>query len=306
MHPNRPVAFAALLSIFALTPGIAVAHPGDGSARQGPWSVELTDESGRHLPTFELRGRTYVLGEPSQRYLVRVRNETGRRTEVVVSVDGLDVTDGKPAAWERRGYLVEPYGEVTIDGFRLSQAAVAAFRFGSVAGSYAASKGNARDVGVIGVAVFPERAPAWRPLPPQPRYPYPSPYPYPQDEGSRLAPRSESAPAPSAAPSGEGEATGPQAPSARRDFDRSRPGLGTEFGEAHGSPVYEVAFERASSQPAAVLTLRYDDRRGLLAAGVDVDRYASGSSDEVWRREQANPFRSSGPYSEPPPGWRGW
>lgn len=308
MQPHRPLALAAMLSILAVAPRIAAARPGDGPARQGPWSVELTDEWGRVLPTFELRGRTYVLGEPGQRYVVRVRNETVRRAEVVVSVDGLDVTDGKPAGWERRGYLVEPYGEVTIDGFRLSQAAVAAFRFGSVASSYAAAKGNARDVGVIGVAVFPEREPAWRPQPRPPRYPYPYPYPYPspQDEGARSAPRSESAPAPFEAPSGAGKATGPQAPSARRDLDRSRPGLGTEFGEAHGSSVYEVPFERASSQPAAVLTLRYDDRRGLLAAGVDVDRYAWGSGDEVWRREQANPFRSNGTYAEPPPGWRGY
>jgi hypothetical protein len=34
---------------------------------------------------------------------------------------------------------------------------VAAFRFGSVRGSYAARKGNDRNVGVIGVAFFAER-----------------------------------------------------------------------------------------------------------------------------------------------------
>jgi hypothetical protein len=34
---------------------------------------------------------------------------------------------------------------------------VAAFRFGSVRGSYAAGKGGERNVGVIGVALFSER-----------------------------------------------------------------------------------------------------------------------------------------------------
>jgi hypothetical protein len=201
--------------------------------------MELTDEWGRTLPTFEHRGHTYVLGEPGQRYLLRVRNGSGRRVEVVASVDGRDVADGQPAAWQRRGYLVEPYGEVTIDGYRLSQASVAAFRFGSVARSYAAAKGDARDVGVVGVAVFTERAAPQRP----PYSPYLRPYPYPRGEGS--SPRSEAAPGRSSdAPAGEraekhsGSAEAPSA--AMRDSDRSRPGLGTEFGEAHGSPVVEV------------------------------------------------------------------
>jgi len=67
-------------------------------------------------------------------------------------------------------------------------------------------------------------------------------------------------------------------------------------------PVEEVPFERASSHPGAVLTLRYDDRQGLLAAGVDLDRWARSRREEAWRRERADPFRSSG-YAEPPPGW---
>lgn len=293
----------ALLAACAAEPRWTQAHPAEAPARQGPWSMELTDEWGRTLPTFEHRGRTYVLGEPGQRYLLKVRNGSGRRVEVVASVDGRDVADGQPAAWQRRGYLVEPHGEVVIDGYRLSQAAVAAFRFGSVARSYAAAKGDTRDVGVVGVAVFTERAAPTRP----PYSPYLRPYPYPRGEGSPG--RAEAVPGPSNdAPAGEraerrgGAADAPS--SAMRDSDRARPGLGTEFGEAHGSPVYEVAFARASSHPAAVLTLRYDDRRGLAAAGVELDRWAWEAPDDRWLREQANPFRSGGGYAEPPPGWR--
>jgi hypothetical protein len=250
-----------------------------------------------------------VLGEPGQRYLLRVRNGSPRRIEVVASVDGLDVVDGRKASWDRRGYLVEPYGELSIDGFRLDRSAVAAFRFGSVASSYAASKGDARDVGVVGVAVFPER-----PAPPPRPYPYPSPYPYPYPywgrDDERAAPRSEAAPAPSEGPSASAEAPAMKgragSSQAMRDFDRSRPGLGTRFGEAHGSAVREVSFERESDHPASLLTLRYDDRRGLAAAGVDLERWAWGRDDEAWRRERANPFRANGPYAEPPPGWRPW
>lgn len=301
MPALRTLALASLLAATAaaFAPRTALA----AGAQQGPWSFELTDEWGRTLPTFESRGRTFVLGEPGQRYLVRVHNSTGRRAEVVVSVDGRDVVDGQRASWDRRGYVVEPYGDVTIDGYRLSQADVAAFRFSSVSRSYAAAKGDARDVGVIGVAVFPERAPIWRPQPPPYR---PWPYPGYRDEAAPSERRSEAAPAPAPEARSSGKAGAAEAPMARGGFAPERPGLGTEFGERHGSAVEEVQFVRASSQPAAVLTLRYDDRRGLLAAGVDLDRYAWGGADDAWQREHANPFRSNGPYAEPPAGWRGY
>lgn len=292
MTPRRLVA-VALFALAAL-PALARAHPQQVPARQGPYSVELVDDSGRALPTFSHQGRTWVLGVPGQRYLLRIRNGSGRRIEVVASVDGRDVVDGRPAAWEKRGYLVEPFGETTIDGYRLSGEAVAAFRFGSVRDSYAARMGDARDVGVIGVAVFPERAVAWRPRP------YPG-QPWDADAGAgRGEPRSEAAPPPSA----QGSAESAPAPEARRSLERGRPGLGTEFAERHHSHVEEVPFQRAASSPAAVLTLRYDDRQGLLAAGVDLDRWGHGRRDEAWRRERATPFRSSG-YAEPPPGWPG-
>ena len=294
---RRRLAAAALIAAVAALPLTALAHHSDAPARQGPYSLGLVDDTGRVLPTFSHRERTFVLGVPGQRYRLRIRNGSGRRVEVVASVDGRDVVDGGMAAWEKRGYLVEPFGEATIDGYRLSGDAVAAFRFGSVRDSYAARMGDARDVGVIGVAVFPERAPAWRPRP----YAHP-PSPYDREEGAGRGEPSEAAPPPAAKGSASAEAAPYQAPEARRSLDRSRPGLGTEFAERHDSHVEDVPFERAASHPAAVLTLRYDDRQGLLAAGVDVDRWARDRREEIWRRDQADPFRSSG-YAEPPPGW---
>ena len=89
--------------------------------------------------------------------------------EAVVSVDGRDAIDGRPADFRnKRGYLVPPWGSVDIEGWRISRAQAAAFRFSSVPDSYAARTGSAREVGVIGVAVFPERhvpRPIYRPQP---------------------------------------------------------------------------------------------------------------------------------------------
>ena len=131
---------------------------GSVSAAGGVVSVGLRDESGRFLSGFAATGKSYVIGEAGRRYIIVVHNNTDNRLEVVLSVDGLDVLDGKAASFNKRGYLVDPRAEVEIDGFRQSVDTVAAFRFGSVRGSYAAQKtGDARNVGVIGLAVFNER-----------------------------------------------------------------------------------------------------------------------------------------------------
>jgi hypothetical protein len=92
-----------------------------------------------------------------------VHNATAARFEVVASVDGLDVIDGRPADPNRRGYIVAPHGVLTIDGFRRSSDAVAAFRFGRVADSYAAQTTGDRNVGVVGMAIFAERGAGWTP-----------------------------------------------------------------------------------------------------------------------------------------------
>ncbi len=290
--PARSLALAALLS--AALPFRAAAHGPVRPDRSGAWSIELVDESGAVLPTFQQRGRTWVLGTLGQRYLVRVRNGSPGRVEIVVSVDGRDVIDGRPASWDKRGYLVDPQGEVVIDGFRLSQQSVAAFRFSSVPRSYAARMGDARDVGVIGVAVFPERQPRW--VPP------PRPFPSQRDEAAPEA----SAPAPGAPPAaGEAAKSAPSPEGlASRQKSASRPGLGTEFGEQHESRVTQVLFERARPRPDAVLTVRYDDRPGLIALGIDVDGRDAWSRDDAWLRENADPFRRNVSYSQPPPGWR--
>ena len=147
---------ASVLIGGATAPAARVSVP--EQAVTGPWSVCVVDDTGRVLPTFRHRGGLYALGAAGERYAVRVRNGSPGRVEVVVSVDGRDVLDGRPADWKKRGYLVEPRGELSIEGFRIGESSVGAFRFGAVSRSYAARMGDARDVGVIGVAVFAEDA----------------------------------------------------------------------------------------------------------------------------------------------------
>lgn len=120
-------------------------------------TMSLHDEYGNILSAVRGNGRTVAVGENGQRYIISIDNNTNERFEIVLSVDGLDVLDGTDAGYGKRGYLIEAYGHLEIEGFRQSQDAVAAFRFGSVKDSYAARTGSARNVGVIGAAAFGER-----------------------------------------------------------------------------------------------------------------------------------------------------
>lgn len=289
---HRSLSLALALAV-TMAPALACAH--GGGERRGPWSVDVVDEHGASLPTFHEGGRTYVLGTLGRRYGIRVRNGSARRVEVVVSVDGRDAIDGRASSLEKRGYVVDPFGEFTVDGYRLGLASVAAFRFSSVPRSYAARMGDARDVGVIGVAVFPERE--W----PRPRQRRPLPFPVVPDEERSRAEGLEADEGLAGAPS---SSEGPRAQGRKSESSAARPGLGTEFGEERDSHATEVPFERARPRPDAVLTLRYDDRAGLLALGIDVDGRRTARADDRWLRERADPFRRDVGFAPPPPGWR--
>ncbi|MGH9648527.1 MAG: hypothetical protein ACRD4E_17115 [Bryobacteraceae bacterium] len=276
----------AFLTCLAIAlPALAVPSNARAASQSGPYSMELIAEDGRTLPTFWNDGSTYVLGDRGERYSIRIRNQSGSRVEFVTSVDGRDVLDGNPASWVKRGYIVNPWDQVVIDGFRLDENRVAAFRFSAVRDSYAARMGNARDVGVIGVAVFTERQ----------RPPMIDRRMIPNRGLLDLGSGAQPAAAPPSATADARSAEADEKAASRK----GRPGLGTEFGESRWSHVNEVDFVRSSAQPAFVLSLRYDDRAGLRAMGVNLHPYVEASDVDL--RETAQPFR--GNYCRPPAGW---
>jgi hypothetical protein len=296
----------AVASLACATPASGQALGSEGAGYEVTVLVD-----GVPAPTYHHGGQTYVLGQQGLRYVLRVSNHTGRRIEAVVSVDGRDVIDGRPADFRsKRGYLVPAWGQVDIDGWRLSARQAAVFRFSSVADSYAARMGNAREVGVIGVAVFPERV--YTP-PPRVYQPYPY-YPYDDARGGYGGRREEEAAPPAstdASPRNKSAEPSPPPAGEIADADRGRsrapsqrPGLGTEYGEATHSPIREVNFVRANaSRPSVVLGLRYNDRPGLMAVGIDLDNV--WGPDDTYLRQTAHPFPvSNRGYSTPPPGWR--
>jgi len=279
-----------------------------------PYSLSVVVDGSTATP-IDYRGKTWIEGRCDARYAVRITNHTGERVEVVVSVDGRDVIDGESADYVRkRGYLLGPYESYDIPGFRTTYDTAAAFRFSSVAGSYAARRGDSRNVGVIGAAFFPERRRVTvRPRPIAPRGDRrwhggggASPEPFDGDDVAG-APRDgdlEEAPAPTAEksrePLADETAEGRTGTSPYGHVWREpRPQrLGTGFGETVYSAVTEVHFARASPRrPDRVLTIYYDDRAGLAAKGVPLPSSDCCPPPTCWTPDCREPR----PFAIPPP-----
>ncbi|MFE0756555.1 hypothetical protein ACFW16_21510 [Inquilinus sp. NPDC058860] len=109
--------------------------------------MQLTPTSGGDL---RLQGRSGDL------YRLAFTNQGRRTVEIVATVDGLDVLNGRPGTIANRGYVVSPGERLVIEGFRKSEDEVAAFRFSAPDQAYAANtpQGDPRNIGVIGVALF--------------------------------------------------------------------------------------------------------------------------------------------------------
>ncbi len=239
--------------------------------------VTVTDRStGATLPVHYHRGEYWVAGTPGAKYAIDIRNASGRRLLAVTSVDGVNVVSGETANVQQTGYVFGAYQRYDITGWRKSNSDVAAFEFTASPNSYAERTGRPRDVGVIGVALFPERAPVQV----QPVVPYHSRAR--RYDESANAPRPPT-PAPGAAAPSAADAEKSAAPSgdlasesrseskdsmAKRAAPQAAPKLGTGHGERESSYVNHTAFERESSAPAEVIRIRYDSYANLLASGV--------------------------------------
>lgn len=279
---TRPFMLASALicgAIACTSPSLPLAHGGESlTAASGPWRAQLVDGGGYPLRTFAHGAETWVLGALGQHYGVRVDNPTPQRVEVVVTVDGRDSINGAPGSLSARGYIVEPYGHLLVDGFRTSADGVAAFRFTSPGDSYAGRVGGGANIGVIGVAVFPEQAPQVMVAPPAPPW-------MALEDADRDAPADK-------AGRYEAEESGGDA---RGYAPTQRPGLGTQYGEHRHSPTVQVQFERASSSPAAVLAIYYDDHAGLARRGIVAPPYYAPNSPAPF------PAMSDRRYAPPPP-----
>ncbi|MBL4687592.1 MAG: hypothetical protein JKY37_23555 [Nannocystaceae bacterium] len=256
-----------------------------------PVSVEVFSDSGT-LPAYLYGGSVFVEGRHGEHYGIRVANNSSYRVEAVVTVDGRDVVSGELGDFKKqRGYVIEPWSSVIIDGYRQSLDHVASFRFSELGASYTARRGTPQHAGVIGVAVFREKA---RRASKRHRPVAVSPSHYPYESGADAAKSGEPFPeSPPASTSDRAESArgGAFAPVPSRSNE-----IGTAYGESRTSVVHETRLRRhRKRRPDALLTVYYDSQAGLQARGVlPYQSWGPGPEPE--------PFPT--PYSQPPPVWR--
>ncbi len=273
----KPRAFtlSTLPAITALATLLGLAHlPAQAIGRLA--DVTIVDrDTGATLPVHYARGEYWVAGRPGARYAISVRNRLGERVLAVPSVDGVNVLSGETAAWDQRGYVFSPHERYQITGWRKSDSQVAAFEFSHIANSYAARTGRPAHVGVIGVALFREQPPMPQPAPAI----TPEPYSQRRDNGQGLgrlreepaSPASPAAAAPAApAPSAEAESSARSlsADSVAKAAPMPSAKLGTAHGQRETSVVSHTTFTRLQDHPNEVISIRYDSRENLVAAGV--------------------------------------
>jgi hypothetical protein len=284
MRLSRSIAFALAMLAPACARhdrGTVAVAPHQTSATQFPLSVVVEHPDGQPYATFAHAGSTFVAGERGARYGIRLVNRSARRIEAVVSVDGRDVITGELANFEiQRGYVIEPFGSIVVDGFRQSLDHVAAFRFIDPSSAYSARRGTPQHVGVIGVAAFEERQSrrqrSRKPLAlptheaPPPTTTTPPPPMAPAGQADLDAPVTDAAPL-DESPLFESEAQSPASGTRSRRFAPRVGELGTEYGETTSSSVREVEFKRRRRRrPDVLFTLHYDSPEGLVARGVPV------------------------------------
>jgi hypothetical protein len=210
--------------------------------------VSIVDrDSGEELNTHFYRGEYWVVGTPGARYSILIRNALGERLLAVTAVDGVNVLSGDTANWNQTGYVFWARQHYEVTGWRKSDSEVAAFEFTALPNSYAARTGRPENVGVIGVALFRERA-------------------TPESESYARAFKSQDVPNPAPSP------TAPARAGSENSLAALGAGvpqsLGTGHGEREYSAVHHVDFERLSSRPDELIRIRYDSLENLVAMGV--------------------------------------
>jgi hypothetical protein len=99
----------------------------------------------------------FIEGREGNSYTIDLRNHTNQQALFILSVDGLDVLEGKPAGLESQGYIVPGYGSVNVPGWKLNNKQAAEFYFSRSRESYVNQiGGQTTNTGVVGVLVISE------------------------------------------------------------------------------------------------------------------------------------------------------
>lgn len=270
--------------------------------------------SGKNIQEYHKDDLTFVEGKPGSQFELVIKNLSGERILCHPTVDGRSVMNGKQARKNDSsdGYVLNPYQETVIPGWRLNQEACAHFFFtGREEETYGEQMGDSgNNKGVIA-------CPVWQ-----------------QEQSLRLNMDSSpfclnfydingrgSEPAP--IDRNSEQKIGSQTFGARelKTVNRSGKGIkrkklkivcrgggggirpasvnniGTGFGEQTQHNVHTVEFKPRTKEPIVVATVYYDDLNGLRARGLKIGKKKT-------TRHLPDPFPADKACT-PPAGWRG-
>ena len=269
--------FVRRLPVFALALASLLTALGPSGAAfaldRESYSMEILI-GGTPLLEYAARGTSYVEAMKGREYSVRLRNRTGERVAIALSVDGLNSIDARTTtASEARKWILEPYGTITLDGWQTSTSTARRFVFTTEDRSYGSWLGRTKNLGIVAAAVFRQKRSLPIPIQGEERR---------QDSGAD----SRRAPEPSAAPSTE----------QRKSLESLGYLAATGIGREVDHNVVQVAFD-AEDVPSALLELRYEYRDTLVRLGVvPPDRPCD---TPLSRRESARGFLEPGFAPDP-------
>ena len=219
---------------------------------------------GKPVKKINYQGKTYLPVVKGSVFSVKITNQSNRRICAVISVDGLSVMNGKNASKDDSGYIIDAWCVETIEGWRRGSEEVAQFEISNKEESYAGKTDRPQNVGVIGVAVYPEKErlvmtgkQQWQkheripqPIPDHwPSQPYPYIQPWPTTYCSNTA-RGISG----------------------QSMNCCSQDAGTAYGQSVESHVTTVNFERDEACSQRIV-LYYDTVKALRKKGVPIDTH---------------------------------
>lgn len=135
-------------------------QPNSAAMPRGTAQVSVIID-GTQQPLFRRAdGRLFAAGVPGRPYTLRVRNTTGGRIEMIVTVDGRHVLKDEPGDLQAcHGLVIPAYGDYDFQGWRISDDQTREFLFGEPAVSVAArATGSTANIGVLGFAAWREKS----------------------------------------------------------------------------------------------------------------------------------------------------
>ena len=199
--------------------------------------------------------KKYLEARNGESYGILIRNHLPERIGVVIAVDGRNIITGKKSVLGsgEMMYIIGPYGQARLEGWRTSDKMVNRFYFTGSADSYAAKTfGDTSAMGVIAVAAFREKE--------RPDVLY----------EQRLS----------------GNAAAPSAPRSE-EKQAQKDEAGTGFGNEHYSPVTRVEFE-PEHYPFEKILIRYAWREELCRKRILHCRPEAGN--RLWDMDEYAPY----------------